>query len=74
MKKRILKMLVVVAVTAAFLFVLVGWGAERKATVTSEPLSCFSKGQVAICFDGQPQGDVLCERLDNTIVLCTSQS
>ncbi|MBW1873586.1 MAG: hypothetical protein JRJ19_16080 [Deltaproteobacteria bacterium] len=72
MKKRILKMSVVLAVAAAMLFVLIGWGIERKATVTSEPLSCFSKGEIAICFDGQPQGDVICEKLDDTIVLCTS--
>jgi hypothetical protein len=71
MKKRILKASVVLAI-ASLLFVLLGWGTPRVATVTAEPLPCFTEGESVVCFDGNPEGNVVCEKLDDNFVLCTS--
>jgi hypothetical protein len=72
MKKGIMKSSVVLAIASAFLLVLLGWGTPREAAVTSEPLPCFTEGEKTVCFDGNPEGDVVCEKLDDKIVLCTS--
>ena len=70
MKKGLLKASLVVLVATIFLGGLLGWAFERKGTVNSAPMTCYTEGQQVICFDGNPAGDFVCEQADDTTVLC----
>lgn len=75
MKNKMLKAAVVLAAVALILGTILGWGYERKAVVTSEPLPCMQiGGGTLVCFDGQPQGEIFCEMADETTILCSPKA
>jgi hypothetical protein len=73
MKKKMLKAAAALVVVAVILGTILGWGYERKGVVTSEPLPCLQMGATLVCFDGQPQGDIFCERADANTILCSPE-
>jgi hypothetical protein len=72
MLKRILKSSLVLAVVALSVAALLGSTVERRAVVTSEPLSCVAQGDTLVCFDGVPGPAMVCRTLDAHDVLCSS--
>ena len=71
MKRKMLKAAAVLTVLVVVLGTILGWGYERKAVVTSEPLTCTQMGDKLVCFDGNPMGDVYCEQADQDTILCS---
>ena len=73
MTKKILMSVVVLVCLALAMVVLLGATGERKATVTSEPLPCFTQGDTLMCFDAAPGSVMKCERLTAHDILCSGQ-
>ncbi|HOX46494.1 MAG TPA: hypothetical protein PK668_23015 [Myxococcota bacterium] len=69
--KNLIKLTAVLTVVAVVLGVLLGWGGERRPVVTAQALPCVEMGEQLVCFDGQPAGDMRCENVDPSTVLCT---
>jgi hypothetical protein len=67
--KRMIWTLVVV-LTLVLTGTLFAWGKARRALVHSEPLPCLMIGERVYCFDGQPGGQLMCEQLRDSVVLC----
>ena len=73
MKRKMIRAAAVLTVVALVLGTILGWGYERKGVVTSEPLPCIQMGATLVCFDGQPQGNIFCERADENTILCSPE-
>ena len=72
MKNNFTKIMAVTVCLMAAL-ILVGWIRAKTPSVQVEPLSCFVQQDRLVCFDGDPAGDLHCEKLADNTHYCTSQ-
>jgi hypothetical protein len=72
MRSKVARIVVALVVVALLSMGILGWALDRKPVVYSEPLPCFTMGQMVVCFDGGPSDNMECEMVDDHTVLCTA--